>query len=194
VVVDFLERQAGLRKDQGRARVGRYPLLRHRLLCQLGSRDPAFHQRHRHRHLAHPRTVDPFLAEFPEADFAANKEEALEAFRQRSLFNIVDYHTLWKIDFILRQHTPFDASRFRRREVVDIAGARLYTASAEDVVVTKLWWAKLGESDRQINDAVGILRVQGAALDLDYLERWVTVLELDEQWRAARGRLGEPFL
>jgi hypothetical protein len=104
-----------------------------------------------------------------------------------SLFNIVDYDSLWKVDFIIKQHTPFDASRFSRRSVVEIAGVLLYTASAEDILITKLWWAKLGESDRQINDAAGVIEVQGEKLDLEYVDRWVAVLELDSQWAESRG-------
>jgi hypothetical protein len=134
--------------------------------------------------------LDDLIAQFPDDKFAASREDAFEALTHRSQFNIVDYATLWKIDFILRQHTPFDASRFARREVVDIAGVRLYTSSAEDILITKLWWAKLGESERQITDAAGIVQVQGADLDVDYVERWVAVLELDEQWRATQDQTG----
>ena len=130
------------------------------------------------------------LAEFSDSDFAANLDDALEALAHRSQFNIVDYATSWKIDLILRQATPFDASRFNRREVVNIAGVHLYTASAEDILITKLWWAKLGESERQIDDAAGILQVQGENLDLEYVSRWVAVLDLEKQWREAQERAG----
>lgn len=126
------------------------------------------------------------LAQFPASEFAVSLDDALEAMTDKSLFNIVDYATAWKVDFIFRQQTPFDASRFNRREIVDIAGAHIYTASAEDILITKLWWAKLGESERQISDAAGILRVQGPSLDIEYVERWVAVLELEPQWEAAQ--------
>jgi len=129
------------------------------------------------------------LAHFSPADFATNTEEVDDAFRYRSSFNIIDQVTFWKVDFILRQYTPFDASRFARREIVDIAGVRLQTASAEDILITKLWWAKLGPSERQLNDAAGIVRVQGANLDLEYVEKWVAVLELDDQWQMALSRV-----
>jgi hypothetical protein len=134
--------------------------------------------------------LEQLLQHFPDSAFATDKEDAFNALARRSLFNIVDYESLWKIDFIIKQHTPFDASRFVRRGVVEIAGVNLYTASPEDILVTKLWWAKLGESERQINDAAGIIQVQGEKLDRDYVERWVAALELDEQWAAAQSRAG----
>ena len=128
------------------------------------------------------------LDQFPEAEYATDREDAFDALARRSQFNIIDYATFWKVDLILRQHTPFDASRFARCEVAEIAGVRLQTSSAEDILLTKLWWAKLGESERQIKDAAGIVRVQADRLDVDYVERWVAALELDEQWEAARKR------
>jgi hypothetical protein len=49
-------------------------------------------------------------------------------------------------------------------------------------VIAKLEWAKLGGSERQLRDVVGVLMVQGAALDRAYIERWVTELDLSDQW------------
>jgi len=133
-----------------------------------------------------PQQLDSLLKQFPETDFATNRDDAFDALRQRSLFNVVDYATMWKIDFIIRQPTPFDTSRFSRRGIVEIAGVMLYTASAEDILIAKMLWAKLGESERQIMDAAGIIQVQGEDLDRGYVNRWVATLELDEQWVAAR--------
>jgi hypothetical protein len=130
--------------------------------------------------------LDAFLEQFPATEYATDRDDAFDAFNRRSLFNIVDYASMWKVDLILRQQTGFDASRFARREVVEIAGVQLQTASAEDILVTKLWWAKLGESERQLRDAAGVLQVQASSLDVEYIELWVAVLELDEQWRAVR--------
>jgi hypothetical protein len=132
--------------------------------------------------------LSALLAQFPPTEFATDRDAAFDALNRRSQFNVIDYATMWKVDFILRQYTPFDASRFARRSIVEIAGVRLQTASPEDILITKLWWAKLGESDRQINDVAGIIQVQGTGLDIEYVERWVAVLELDDQWALARHR------
>lgn len=132
--------------------------------------------------------MEQLLDAFPESEFAAFKEDALDAFDRNSLFNIVEYASMWKIDFIMRQPTAFDAARFARRGIVEIAGVLLYAASAEDTLITKLWWAKLGESERQINDAAGIIRVQAGKLDIGYVEHWVAALALEREWQLARER------
>lgn len=132
--------------------------------------------------------LEQLLARLAKSDFATDLEDPFDAFVRNSLFNIVDFKTLWKIDFIFKQPTEFDASRFSRRTVVDIAGVHLYAATAEDILITKLWWAKLGESERQINDAAGIIQVQGETLDVEYVNRWVEALELQAQWTNAQKR------
>jgi hypothetical protein len=59
-------------------------------------------------------------------------------------------------------------------------------ASAEDVLLAKLEWAKRGGSARQIEDAAGIIRLQGERLDNAYVRRWVAAPGLEDQWQAAQ--------
>ena len=65
-------------------------------------------------------------------------------------------------------------------------GIDVATATAEDTIVAKLEWAKLGASDRQLEDVAGILRAIGDQLDVAYIERWIDELGLADCWRRAR--------
>ncbi|MFZ5890249.1 MAG: hypothetical protein ACOY0T_04195 [Myxococcota bacterium] len=96
----------------------------------------------------------------------------------------------WKIDFILRKSRSFSVEEFERRQQADLLGTRLFVASAEDVIVSKLEWAKLGESERQIRDVAGILKTKSDALDYRYIERWVISLGLENQWTTAKEEAG----
>lgn len=69
---------------------------------------------------------------------------------------------------------------------MELFGLRLFIASAEDVVLAKLEWAKVGQPQRQIEDAAGILRVRGGEMDQGYLEGWVQALGLQEEWARAQ--------
>ena len=80
---------------------------------------------------------------------------------------MIDLNTGWKIDFIIRKSRPFSLEEFERRREADVLGTRLYVASAEDVIWSKLEWAKMSGSERQINDVAGILRTQADELDLE---------------------------
>ncbi len=65
-------------------------------------------------------------------------------------------------------------------------GVATFVASAEDAIISKLEWAKLANSERQIHDAAGIVKTGAGNLDLDYIEHWVGTLDLQEQWAKAR--------
>jgi hypothetical protein len=114
----------------------------------------------------------------------------LEALRSSSLFNVIDLKTGWKIDLIFRKSRPFSEKEFSRRQLVDLQGLRLYIAGVEDVIVAKLEWAKLANSQRQIEDVASMLRFRADTLDKSYLEKWISELGLHEQWSSARRRAG----
>ena len=125
---------------------------------------------------------------FPDDQYYALEEDALQALAHRSMFNIIDFVSGWKVDLIVKKARPFSDEEFDRRQEIEVAGLRLSFASAEDTVISKLEWAKEGESQRQLEDAAGIIRVQAGNLDTAYIERWVRELGLSEQWAAAKAR------
>ncbi len=122
---------------------------------------------------------------FPESEYYIDEDAALDAERRQSQFNVIDFATGWKIDLIIRKSRPFSREEFDRRSVVDFGGMRLAIATAEDVLIAKLEWAKLGRSQRQIEDAAGILRIRSGELDREYVHKWVRQLNLQEQWEEA---------
>jgi hypothetical protein len=133
-----------------------------------------------------PDQLGKFIRLLPSAEYYVDLDAALQALRTRSLFNMVDLATGWKIDFIIRKARPFSEVEFQRRVAIQLEGTQLFVAAAEDIVISKLEWAKLAESQRQIEDVAGILRMQQDSLDLAYIQKWVGELGLGPQWDAAR--------
>ena len=127
---------------------------------------------------------------FAEPAYDADVDDALDAFRRRSMFSVIDRRGIWKIDFIFRKPRPFSKKEFDRRTKIDILDVSVYAATAEDVLLAKLEWAKLGESERQIRDAAGIIEIQGENLDNVYVERWAAALDIEDQLHAARAKAG----
>ena len=118
----------------------------------------------------------PSLVKALEPEFYIDSEMIIDAIHRQGSFNIIHLETMFKIDvFILK---PDEASRkeMMRRQpynITDVSGQALFLASAEDVVIHKLYWYKLGEktSERQWNDVLGVLQVQGNQLDYAYLKQ-----------------------
>jgi len=133
-----------------------------------------------------PAQLRSLIQDLSEHNYYAELDAALEAHRQESLFNIIDLNTGWKIGLILCKSTPFGQEEFRRRRKVELDGFQVFVASPEDVIIAKLQWAKQSASQRQIEDAAAVLRVQGEALDTRYLEKWIADLQLVDQWDDCR--------
>lgn len=121
----------------------------------------------------------------PAPEYYMDEATALEAYDREGQFNIVDLATGWKADLIMRRSRPFSRTEFDRRTVVEFEGMQVPIATAEDVLLAKLEWAKLGESARQIEDAASILRIRAADLDMGYIRLWARELEVEAQWTAA---------
>jgi len=86
-------------------------------------------------------------------------------FERESMFNVIDLRTGWKIDLIIRKSRAFSREEFGRRQRLSLQGISFSVASAEDVILSKLEWSKLSQSQRQIEDAAGILKIQRSSLN-----------------------------
>jgi hypothetical protein len=139
---------------------------------------------------ATPAQVRAFIEALPSSEYYADLETAWEAHKRQSMFNVIDLATGWKIDLIIRKSRAFSQEEFRRRQRVTLHGAALVVATAEDVVIAKLEWAKVAQSRRQIEDAAAILRARGDALDQAYLKKWVGQLGLLQELREAKKAVG----
>ena len=65
---------------------------------------------------------------------------------------------------------------FQRRLSVHLLGERTWIATAEDMILHKLYWDSLTPSERQVGDAAGVVAVQSALLDRAYLQKWASDL------------------
>ena len=135
-------------------------------------------------------SLQRLVSEFPQDQYYVSREAALQAYGSESLFNVIDLESGWKIDFIVRKSRPFSVEEFARRREAEVLGTNVTIASAEDVILSKLEWAKMAGSERQITDVAGILRTQGADIDVEYVERWVAVLGVQSEWERASAEAG----
>jgi hypothetical protein len=134
---------------------------------------------------ATPPQLQAFIQSLPNGEYYADLDAALEAYKRESLFNVIDLKTGWKIDLIIRKSRAFSHEEFGRRRPINLQGLSLFVASAEDVILAKLEWSKLAQSQRQIEDAAGIFKIQRNSLDRPYLEQWVRELGLEKEWKDA---------
>ncbi len=131
-------------------------------------------------HLEHARPLKRLLQD----TYYIDEDMIRDAIRHRSEFNLLHLDTMFKVDVFIPKTRPFDQEVRRRvqQSKLNISeNARLFNIeSPEDVTLNKLEWYRMGGevSDRQWNDILGVLKVQGTNLDIAYLQRWASSLRV----------------
>jgi len=134
--------------------------------------------------------VDGIVQGLTAAGFYVDGEAALEAQHAQGQFNAIDPTSGWKADFIVRKDRAYSRVEFSRRMRVTLLDVEVEIASLEDVLISKLEWSRLGDSELQRRDVLQLLERTWNDLDRAYVEEWVTELGLESDWERARARMG----
>lgn len=119
-------------------------------------------------------------------DFYVDADMVRRAILRRASFNVLHWPTMFKADVFIFRGDEWSREEMTRARAqpIDTAAGRLDVrfASPEDTLLNKLKWYRLGKevSDRQWGDILGVLRIQGDALDREYLEKWARALGVDD--------------
>ncbi len=127
--------------------------------------------------------VRPLVTQL-QTDYYIDEDMIRDAIRRRSSFNVIHLDTMLKVDVYIPKFRSFDQEELRRaQQEVLLEGTRLFNvASPEGTILNKLEWYRMGGevSDRQWNDILGVLKVQGMHLDMDYLKKWSANLKVTD--------------
>ena len=115
----------------------------------------------------------------------------LDAIHRCASFNIIHLETMLKVDIFIPKDNPYNEEAFRRRRKDTLSDEQgtpeFYLASPEDIILSKIEWFHLGGnvSERQWFDVLGVLKVQGNLLDMEYLKHWAVELGLIDLFEQA---------
>ena len=119
-----------------------------------------------------------------ETDYYIDEDMIRDAIRRQSSFNVIHQDTILKVDIFIPKSRLFDQEELQRvqSKVLEGSDRSFFVASPEGTILNKLEWYRMGGevSDRQWNDILGVLKVQGTNLDMAYLQRWATNLKVTD--------------
>ncbi len=118
--------------------------------------------------------------------FYLDEDDFNVAVQTERSFNLIDEVELAKVDVFCVRPIGYQSEALQRAVRLDLQRddpfSEVSVASAEDTVIAKLRWYRLGDetSDRQWRDIRGVLQAQTGRLDLAYVQRWCDELKLSD--------------
>jgi hypothetical protein len=110
-------------------------------------------------------------------DYYVNEESIRESLARESMFNLIHHESVIKVDCIIRKKHGYRHVEFERRQRISILDFTTVIVSKEDLIISKLFWAKDSHSEVQLGDVRNLL---AAGYDADYLRHWTRELGLDK--------------
>ncbi len=127
-----------------------------------------------------PKDVEKLAGLF-ERDCFVDVETIRQAAVEQGMFNIIHKEWFIKADFITRKSEPYRKTEFSRRRTIDVEGIPVSVVAPEDLILSKLFWAKDSKSELQQRDVQNIQLSRN--LDWNYLDKWAAELGITELLR-----------
>jgi len=109
-------------------------------------------------------------------DFYIDPDAAVAAVMSERLFNLMHYASGIKVDLIVRKSSEYRLLEFSRRRQIELGEIKTWITSREDLILSKLVWARDAASELQLRDVRQLLK---GATDADYLRKWARVLGVE---------------
>ena len=113
-------------------------------------------------------------------DYYVSREAVDSSIAQQSLFNLIHNESVIKVDCIVRKQTDYRLTEFNRRQRIKIQDFATWIVSKEDLILSKLFWAKDSHSELQLRDVKNLV---ATGCDHVYIERWTDELGLTNLWQ-----------
>ena len=115
-------------------------------------------------------------------EYYVDRDMVEQAVKSRSMFSIIHNALVVKVDCVARKDSEHRREEFARRRRLTIDGELVTIVAPEDLILSKLEWAKESHSQLQLDDVRNLLR-SVKDLDRTYLNQWVDRLGLAAVYR-----------
>jgi len=120
-----------------------------------------------------------------ENDFYIDIDAIIEAVEHQSMFNIIHNESVFKVDFIIRKNSTYRSTEFNKKQRIQLDGHPIWVVGPEDLILSKLIWAKDSLSSTQFGDIRNLIQTI-QSLDHQYINDWVEKLKLSTVYEKAK--------
>lgn len=120
-----------------------------------------------------------------EPDYYVSREAVAGAIRNCSTFNLLHHESVIKVDCIVLKNEPYRLEEFACRKEIIVGDFRTWIVSREDLILSKLFWAKDTRSEMQLRDVRNLRMVD---CDKEYLRSRALVLGVKDMLEEVLGR------
>ena len=124
------------------------------------------------------RDVERFGSKFL-PDYYVDQIMISNAIERSSMFNVLNLANGVKVDCIIRKATDFESEKFGRRSRSEIDGISFWVISKEDLILSKLEWAKDSLSEKQFLDIRSLIE---SGIDDPIFLKQIGRLNLSDVW------------
>jgi hypothetical protein len=117
------------------------------------------------------------LANYFKEGYYCDEDAVNQAIRYKSMFNIIDFQSGYKADFIVLKNEKYRQEEFLRRKQLNFMDMKIYVVSAEDLLISKIIWIQQLQSDIQKEDIKALSKT--TTLDWNYINHWISSLKLN---------------
>jgi len=117
------------------------------------------------------------VVELFSADFYIDDDAARDAIKSQRMFNLMHFASGIKVDLIVRKDAEYRQVEFARREPVKLAGISTWITSREDLILSKLVWARDANSELQKRDVRTLL---DDSAEWPYIREWASKLGVSD--------------
>jgi hypothetical protein len=109
------------------------------------------------------------LEELFKDEYYFSREAVQESLKYSSFFNLIHNEFQIKIDCMIRKQSEYRLLEFSRRKIITLEGTEMFIVSKDDLMLSKLFWAKDNHSQRQLDDVKNLAQT---GFDREYIALW----------------------
>jgi hypothetical protein len=119
--------------------------------------------------------IEVFFRLFEE-EYYLDRQSVADAISRHRMFNLIHNESVIKVDCVVLKTDAYRQEEFARRRKINLGDFETWIVSREDLILSKLFWARDSKSEMQLGDVRNLLSTD---CDMEYVRSRAKTLKVD---------------